>query len=281
MTTSCAFARPGGAAFAGPTVRWDPSRHVVDEGDLGRTGPLDAIVNLAGIGIADHRWTPARRAALLSSRVNATRLLVDVAGASGPDATFLANASAIGYYGPRGDDVIDESSSRGEGFLTDVCVAWEGAATRGPAAGPVALLRTGIVLAAHGGALARQLPLFRWGLGGTLGDGRQWTSPISLDDWVASLLWVIDHRLTGPINLTMPTPVTNRDFTRSLAKALGRPAVLRVPRAALAAVLGRDLTREVVLASQRVVPRTLTESGYRFMHPDVATALAAALGARR
>ncbi len=275
-----AFVRPGGAAPDGPRVRWDPSRHVLDDGDLDRAGPLDAVVNLAGVGIAEHRWTPARRAQVLSSRVNATRLLVEATGSAGPDAPFLASASAIGYYGPRGDDVVDESSSRGTGFLADVCAQWETAATKDPRRS-VAVLRTGIVLGADGGALARQLPLFRWGLGGMLGDGRQWMSPISLVDVIGSILWVIDRRVTGAVNLTMPTPVTNRDFTRSLARAVGRPAVLRVPRAALAAVLGGDLAREVVLASQRVIPGVLSDSGYPFRHLDVDSALAAALAARR
>ena len=179
-----AFVRPGGAPFAGPQIRWDPSRHAIDDGDLERAGALDAVVNLAGVGIADHRWTPARRAEVLSSRVNATRLLVESVCASKADSPFLASASAIGYYGPRGDDVVDESSSRGTGFLSDVCAEWEDAATSGGGDRPVALLRTGIVLSANGGALARQLPLFRWGIGGTLGDGRQWMSPISLVDLV-------------------------------------------------------------------------------------------------
>lgn len=275
-----AFVRPGGAPVVGDAIRWDPARGLVDEGDLRREGGLDAVVNLAGVGLAQSRWSAARRAEILSSRVATTTLLVEALAARGSGLPFLASGSAIGFYGDRGDEEVDEATARGTGFLADVCAAWESAAAsaHGP---PAALLRSGLVLGAGGGALARQLPLFRAGLGGTLGDGRQWMSPISLVDQVRAIQWVIDRQLGGPVNLTGPAPVTNREFTRALAAELRRPGLLRVPEFALAAVLGRQLSAELVLASQRVIPRVLSDSGFRFDHPDAATELRAALAPRR
>lgn len=274
-----AFVRPASTSVTVATIRWDPSRGQINEGDLRREGTLDAVVNLAGAGIADHRWTAARRAEVLTSRVAATALLVEALQSRG-DATFLANGSAIGYYGARGDEVITEATTRGTGFLADVSAEWEDAAAPEGSRVPVACLRSGIVLDAEGGALARQLPLFRFGLGGALGSGRQWMSPISLVDEVRAILWILDRRLAGPFNLTAPNPVTNREFTRTLGQVMIRPTLLRVPAFALGAVLGRELASEVVLASQRVVPRALEGSGFTFRHADVSSALKSALGPR-
>jgi uncharacterized protein (TIGR01777 family) len=275
-----AFVRPGGADVAGPSIRWDPSRDLVDEGDLNREGGLDAVVHLAGVGLAQRRWSVAQKAAIVDSRVRATTLLVGVLGSRGSEPPFLASASAVGFYGDRGEELLDESAGRGTGFLADLCVAWEAAASSTDAP-PGARLRSGLVLGANGGALARQLPLFRVGLGGTLGDGRQWLSPISLVDHVRAIQWILDRRLAGPLNLTGPRPATNREFTRALGAALGRPSVVRVPSLALAVVLGRQLSAELVLASQRVIPHALSESGFDFRFPDVESALAEALTRRR
>ena len=262
-------------------VRWDPSRGTVDEDDLRRSGPFDAVVHLAGAGIAERRWSVARRHEILESRTRSTSLLVAALTASGAPAT-VASGSAIGYYGSRGDSLLDESSTSGDDFLADVCRQWEDAAAPLRAAGTaVAHLRTGIVQSTRGGALRRQLPLFRLGLGGRLGSGRQWMSPISIDDEVRAITWVIDRRLDGPVNLVAPEPLTNRDFTRALARATHRRAVAHVPAFALSLALGRDLTEGVVLASQRVLPRRLSESGFVFEAPDATTILASVLARGR
>ena len=187
---------------------------------------------------------------------------------------LLASASAIGWYGDRGDEVLNETSLRGDGFLADVCHQWEGATGPLESGGvPVAHFRTGIVLSSRGGALKKQLPLVRWGLGGAFGNGRQWMSPIALIDEVRALLWIIDHQLTGPLNVVAPSPLTNRDFTSELASALHRRAFLNVPSPALRVVLGREMANELLLVSQRVTPDRLLASGFVFQCPDVASAL--------
>jgi uncharacterized protein (TIGR01777 family) len=236
-------------------------------------------VHLAGAGIGDKRWSARRRREIVSSRVASTAVLVRaLAELSRPPATMVS-ASAVGFYGDRGDEELTEDSGPGTGFLADLCRAWEDATEPAAQAGVrVVRLRSGIVLSAHGGALARQLPLFRLGLGGRLGTGRQWLSWISLADEVGAILHGLDDTaLRGPVNATAPTPVTNRDFTRALGRALHRPTVMTVPGMALRIALGPDLASEMVLAGQRVVPTRLTSTGYRFHHADVDSALAAAL----
>ena len=269
------FVRPESAPTHGPSIRWDPARGVLDDDDARRVGGLDAVVNLAGAGIGDRRWSEARRALLRSSRLLATELIVQTLSTLG--ASTLVNGSAVGYYGSRGDEILDESSSAGDDFLARLCVDWEATAERAPSGVRVAHLRTGIVLDVHGGALARQLPLFRLGLGGRLGHGRQWLSPISLADEVRAILWILEHDLRGPVNLTAPSPLTNADFTRTLGAALGRPTLLAVPRPALALALGSGLTDGALLASQRVVPTRLLKSGFAFESADVTAILEAVL----
>ncbi len=192
----------------------------------------------------------------------------------------MVSVSAVGYYGDRGDEELTEESVSGTGFLAQVCREWEGAT--GPAVQRgvrVVRLRSGVVLSTRGGALARQLPLFRFGLGGRLGDGSQWLSWITLADEVGAIVHVLgDDSLDGPVNATAPTPVTNRDFTRALGRALHRPTVLPVPGFALRIALGPDLASEMVLAGQRVAPTRLSTSGYDFHHGDIDTALAAMFG---
>jgi uncharacterized protein (TIGR01777 family) len=269
------FVRPTTPPGTGATIRWDPSRSLVDENDLRAVGRLDAIVNLAGVGIGDRRWNARRKEIIFSSRVHSTALLAHVARTLSEGVGLVVNASAVGWYGDRGDEQLDEGSSGGVGFLADVCRAWEGATQPLVDAGvPVAHLRTGIVLSARGGALERQLPMFRLGLGATLGAGRQWMSPIALSDEVRAIEWVVDQKLTGPLNLVGPAPVTNFNFTRLLASALHRPTFLRVPKVALRVSLGREMADELLLTSQRTVPRRLLESGFEFVGPDVASALA-------
>jgi len=187
---------------------------------------------------------------------------------------MVASASAVGYYGSRDDELLDETSVAGDDFLAGVCVGWEAAAAPLRDAGAtVAYLRSGIVMSSRGGALERQLPLFKLGLGGHLANGQQWLSPISLHDEVRAILWIIDHRSAGPFNLVAPMPLTNRDFTRALGHALGRPAILRVPKRALKVVLGKELTTGAVLASQRVLPFALLKSGFKFKHPGATSIL--------
>lgn len=260
-------------------VAWDPAGS--DPPDAAVQG-CDVVVHLAGAGIGDARWTPARRALIRESRVGPTARLATAVARADPGPTgrppALVSASAIGYYGDRGDDVLDEGASVGTGFLAEVCRAWEEATGPASAAGRrVALVRTGLVLSPDGGLLGRLVPLARLGLLGPLGGGRQWMSWITLDDEVRALRHLIERDLAGPVNLVAPEPVRNATFVRALAGALRRPAFLPVPRLALEVVLGAEAARETALVSQRVVPRVLLDSGFRFAHDDLAGALGALL----
>jgi uncharacterized protein (TIGR01777 family) len=271
------FVRPDSPHPQGDVIRWDPSKGLVDEGDLRTSGGFDAVVNLAGVGIAERRWSNAQKSAIIHSRTNATTLLTTVLKESS-GTTFLASGSAIGIYGLRADESLDESSSVGDDFLARVCVEWEGATSSLAETGTsVAHVRTGIVMSHAGGALKKQLPLFRLGLGGPLGSGRQWISPISLRDEVRALLWLTDTKTSGPFNLVAPAALTNRAFSEVLARLLHRPGRLRVPRTALRLVLGAELADATALASQRVTPTRLSESGFIFESPDIASILASAL----
>lgn len=263
------FVRPESVAGRDRVIRWDPPRQLVDSRDLASVGGFDAVVNLAGAGLADKRWSAARKDELQRSRLDATSLLVSTLRSMPNGTAMLASSSAIGVYGARGDELLDESSSAGLDFLARLCSSWEAAAAPLREWGSdVAALRTGIVMSDRGGALKRQLPLFRLGLGGPYSNGHQWLSPISLRDEVRAITWVIDHHVRGPINLVCPTPLTNADFAKNLARDLHRPAKVRIPAAALKIALGVQLTNEAVLASQRVVPHTLLESGFVFENPD-------------
>jgi uncharacterized protein (TIGR01777 family) len=257
---------------------WDPMADAVDEGVL---DGADAVVHLAGAGIGDQRWTASRRAEILDSRVRSTTALASAMASMPRPPAVWVSGSAIGYYGDRGDEELDETSAPGTGFLAGVCRQWEEATEPAARAGiRVVPIRTGVVLSARGGALARQLPLFRSGLGGRLGDGKQWLSWISLADEVAAICFALDHpQVVGPLNLTAPSPVTNATFTTTLAHVLHRPSMLSVPRLALEATLGRELVREALLASQRVRPARLTEAGFAFEHPTLEEALTAVLPA--
>jgi uncharacterized protein len=261
---------------AGPgEVGWDPERGAIDGAGL---DGLDGVVNLAGAGIADKRWTTERKALLVRSRETATALLSrTLAGLAHPPPVLLSG-SAIGYYGDRADQVLTESSGPGQGVLPDLCRAWEAATRPAQDAGiRVVHLRTGLVLAKAGGMLSRIVPLFRIALGGRLGRGRQYWPWIALDDEVGAIRWLLDHDLAGPVNLTGPSPVTNAEFSRALGATVHRPAVLPVPPFAPELLLGRELARELLFASARVVPAALEASGYRFRHPDLASALSAAI----
>jgi uncharacterized protein (TIGR01777 family) len=271
--------RPSTAGSKGGAVAWDPHAGEIDQSALRGLGPIDGVVHLAGAGIADKRWSSDRKVEILDSRIESTRLLVQAIGRLDAPPSVLVSASAIGIYGSRGDELLDESSTPGTGFLADVCRQWEEAALPATELGTrVATARSGIVLAREGGALARQLPLFRAGVGGRLSTGRQWTSWITLADVVRALCWLLDSpSISGPVNLTAPTPVTNSDFTKALAAAVHRPAILAVPAAALKLALGAELVDEALLASQRVHPAALETDGFTFEARTVEEGLDAVL----
>lgn len=232
-------------------------------------------MNLAGRSIASGRWTRQARAEILDSRVQSTRLLVETIGKMTRRPAVLVSASAIGYYGDRGDEVLTESSGPGRGFLVDVVQAWEAEAARAAAFGVrVVCTRFGIVLSRQGGALGPLLPVFRLGLGGPLGSGRQWWSWIHIDDVVGAILAAIRMpALEGPVNVVGPEPITNRAFAQAVGSALRRPAVLPAPAFALRVVLGA-MADEMILASQRVMPGSLQHAGFAFRWPELGPALA-------
>ena len=269
--------RPGGSQGLDPTmsVAWNPTVSRIDaEGLEG----LDAVVHLAGEPIAARRWSPGQKERIAQSRVHPTALLAQALARLDAPPAVLISASAIGYYGDRGDEELDESSSGGDDFLARVCRDWEAAAEPARAAGiRVAHPRTGVVLSRSGGALAEMLPFFRLGIGGRIGSGRQQMSWISLHDEVEALMWLLEADVEGPVNLTAPEPVTNREFTAALGRALRRPAVLPTPKPALWAKLGRELAEALLYSSARVAPAALLRGGFTFAHPDIATALAAVL----
>lgn len=252
-------------------VRWDPSGGQLDAAGL---RGIDAAIHLAGVGIL-RRWSPSGKDAILRSRVDGTSLLARTLASLDPRPAVLLSASAIGWYGDRGDEVLEESSPAGTGFLAEVCRQWEAAADPAREAGIRTVhLRTGIVQSTAGGSLKAQRPIFSLGLGGRLGDGRQWVSWISIDDEVGAILHALDTaEVEGPVNLTAPNPVTNAEYTKTLGRALHRPAVLAVPGPALSAVLGPELAHQMLLGGQRVLPAALEASGYRFRHRNLDDAL--------
>ena len=257
-------------------VVWDP--------DSGRLDPatiegFDAVVHLAGENVASRRWTVEQKKRLFESRVKSTQLLAGtLAQLSHPPRTLVC-ASAIGYYGDRGDVVLTEDSSSGSGFASTMCREWEGAAELAAKGGiRVVRLRIGAVLSAAGGALALMLPPFKAGLGGALGSGRQYMSWIAINDVIGVIRHVLSNEsLSGPVNAVAPQPVTNREFTKILGRVLGRPTFLRVPSFALRLAVG-EMAEELLLASQRILPARLQSSGYTFRYPELEDALRDLLG---
>ncbi len=268
----CLVRRPPARAGEFP---WDPAAGTIDAAAL---AGAHAVINLAGENIAAGRWTAVRRERILRSRVEATRTLVLALQAMSERPAVLLNASAVGFYGDRGDEVLTERSGLGVGFLTEVTLAWETHADGAARAGVrTVLLRFGMVLAEAGGALGKMLPPFRLGLGGPLGRGRQWTSWIGIDDAIGAMLHALrDTRVSGPVNVVAPEPVTNAQFAAALGRAVGRPAVLPAPAWALRLLFGA-MADEMLLASTRAVPRELERTGYRFRHPTLEVALRAVL----
>lgn len=263
-----------GARDQGAARFWNPATGKFAEDTL---EDIDAVVHLAGEPIADRRWSEDQKTRILESRTTTTALLAHaIADAENPPSVFLSG-SAIGFYGDRGDEQLSEVSSVGEGFLAEVVRAWEHAATPAHTSTRLAYLRTGVVLAADGGALKAQLPFFKLGIGGRIGDGRQWLSWISIQDMVQGIIWLLDNDVSGPVNMTAPNPVTNAEFTKTLGAALGRPTILPTPKAVMWAKFGRELTQQLLYASQRVEPAALLAGGYQFRQPDLAGALQSTL----
>ncbi|MFF3708536.1 TIGR01777 family oxidoreductase [Streptomyces phaeochromogenes] len=253
-------------------VEWDPERQYVDAAGL--VG-CDAVVNLAGAGIGDHRWTDEYKRRIRDSRLLGTAALAEAVASLDRAPRVFLNGSAMGIYGDTGERAVDESAPPGIGFLPSLCVEWEEAAAPAEEAGVrTVFARTGLVVAAKGGAWGRLFPLFKAGLGGRMGDGQQYWSYIALHDHVAALRYLIDSEsLSGPFNLTAPEPLTNREITAAMGRVLHRPAVFAVPAPVLKIVLG-EMAQEV-LGSQRVVPARLLESGFTFAFPGIEEAIRA------
>jgi uncharacterized protein len=256
-------------------VRWDPATGTIDAAGL---EGIDGLVNLSGAGIGDKRWTDAYKREILESRTTSTDLLArTIAGLDRPP-TVMVSGSAMGIYGDTGDRAVTEAGPLGDDFLADVCRQWEAAAGPAIEAGiRVTFPRTGIVLSPDGGALAKLLPLFRLGLGGRMGSGRQWWSWISLDDEVGAIRWLLENEVWGPVNLTAPEPVTNAELTKVLGTVLHRPTVVPVPAFGPKLLLGGELAQSLLFTSQRVLPGVLVDRGYPFSHPTLEEALRAML----
>lgn len=255
-------------------IRWEPPSGSID---LAAMEGADAVVSLAGASVAGGRWSKERKQVLRRSRVDATRHLVSSLAQLKTKPRVFVSASAIGYYGNRGDEILTETSMPGNDFLAHLCRDWEAEASKAEHEGiRTVMLRFGIVLAAHGGALEQMLRPFRFGVGGRLGNGRQWMSWVTLEDAVAIIRYaIIQDSPRGPVNAVAPNAVTNAEFTSVLAEVLHRPALFPAPRLALKVALGE--MADALLASQRVKPEKLTEIGYTFRHPQLREALAAIL----
>ena len=251
-------------------IWWNPAENKID--DVALQG-ADVVLHFGGRSL-DVRWTEATKQEIRQSRIRSTRLLADTIARLDPRPSTLLVISATHFYGDRDDEVLEETSARGHGFLADVVVAWEAAGDPAREAGiRVVNPRCGPVLSKRGGALARMLPVFRFGAGGTLGDGRQWFSWVVLDDVVNAMLWLVDHpEMEGGVNVTAPEPVTNAQFTDTLGRVLHRPTLTRAPQFALRLVYG-ELADEILFVSQRVVPRRLLEAGFTFDYPTLEAAL--------
>ena len=255
------------ATVAPDEIRWDPKTGYVD---IEALRGVDAVIHLAGVGVGDKRWTKRYKSEILNSRLLGTTAIANAVAEVKPQ--VFISASAIGWYGDSGNRAVVESDSVGHDFLAAVCREWESAADL---AGDVRTvkLRTGLVLDPTGGALGRMLPLFRFGLGGKLGSGQQWWSWITLHDVVRAIVFTLEKKISGPVNLTSPNPVTNQEFTSALARAMKRPALFPAPAIALKIALGGFSSE--VLGSKKVMPNALTDAGFKWDYPHISTALQA------
>jgi uncharacterized protein (TIGR01777 family) len=267
------------------TIRKEPSddTHIQWDADKGFDQPdrlegIDAVVHLAGESVAGLRWTDEKKQAIRTSRVNGTRSVVDAIGKLRTKPTVMVAASAVGYYGQRGDEELTESSSAGEGFLPAVCKEWEAEARRAEDAGiRTVLLRTGVVLSKDGGALGTMLTPFKLGVGGVIGDGKQWMSWISLDDHISAINFALENEsLRGAVNSVSPNPVTNQEFTKMLGDILYRPTFLPLPEFIVSMALG-EMGDALLLASTKVLPKRLEAAGFTFAYPDIRSSLEHAL----
>jgi uncharacterized protein (TIGR01777 family) len=256
-------------------VQWNPA---TGEMSPSAFDGVDAVVHLAGAGIGDKRWTDSYKIEILQSRTLGTALLADTMASLATKPSVFLSGSAIGIYGQRDDTELGEDATIGSGFLADVCRDWEAASASASAAGiRTVLLRTGIVLSPKGGALKKQLPLFKLGLGGKFGNGKQWQSWISITDEVNAIIHLLTSNLSGAVNLTAPNAVTNSEFTRVLAGVVSRPAILPIPSFGPKLLLGGELANALLFTGQRVVPNALIADGFKFAHPTLDVALRALL----
>ena len=253
------------AAASSEEITWDPTAGTVDMDAL---AGVDAVIHLAGAGVSDKRWTKKYKSEILNSRLLGTTTIAKAVAIVKPQ--VFISASAIGWYGESGNRAVVESDRVGDDFLAAVCREWESAADL---AGDVRTvkLRTGLVLDPTGGALGKMLPIFRFGLGGKLSNGKQWWSWITLHDQIRAIAFLLENKVSGPVNLTSPNPITNSEFTAGLARALHRPALFPVPALALKFVLGGFSSE--VLGSKKVMPQVLTEAGFTFDYPHISSAL--------
>jgi uncharacterized protein len=267
---------PGAASGSGQTVAWDP---VAGKFDAGAAEGAEALVHLAGASIGEGRWNASRKRLLRTSRIDATRHLIGALAKLQRPPRVIVAASAMGYYGNRGDETLTETSAPGNDFLAGLCREWEEETARGAEFGArVVSLRFGIILAAHGGALPRMLTPFKMGVGGRLGTGRQWMSWLTLEETVRVIEFALANEdLVGPVNAVTPNPVRNVEFTKILAKTLHRPAIFPAPAFALRLALG-EMADALLLGSQKVMPAKLASAGYEFLQPDLANALGKVLG---
>jgi len=257
-------------------ITWDPVNDTIDAAAFEGIG---AVVHLAGAGIGDERWTDARKALILESRTRGTALIASTLAALHTKPAVFLSGSAIGFYGDRGNDVLTEQSDHGDDFLSGICVPWEAETQPARDAGiRVVNLRTGIVLTTLGGALPKMLPLFKLGLGGRFGSGRQWWSWIALSDQISAMRFLLDHDVAGPVNLTAPEAVTNAQFTKTLGSVLGRPTILAVPTFGPKLLVGSELAQALLFTSARVKPEVLESAGFAFGYPELDSALRHALG---
>jgi len=257
-------------------IEWNPDANKLDASGLNH---IEAVVHLAGESIASGRWNREKKARIRDSRVKGTRLLSETLANLSQPPRVLVSASAIGYYGDRGDEVLTEESAEGRGFLAEVCREWEAATGAAQERGVrVIMMRFGMILSERGGALTKMMPPFKMGVGGRIGSGQQFISWVALDDVVGAIIYAIGtESLTGPINTVAPNPVTNEEFTRVLGRVLSRPTIFPLPAFAARLAFG-EMADELLLSSARVEPRRLLESGYRFRYADLESALRSMLG---
>jgi uncharacterized protein len=269
-----------GQPVGGDELGWDPDAGTIDTAGL---EGVDAVVHLAGAGIGDKRWTAPRKRLILESRTKGTGLLARTLAALTHPPSVLVSASAIGYYGDRGDEPLDEQSPPGNDFVARVCVQWEAATTPAAEAGiRVVTTRSGIILGRGGGVFPRMLLPFRLGLGGRFASGRQYMSWISIDDEVGAMLHALTRdAVRGPVNVTGPAPVTNAEFTKTLGRVVHRPTVIPTPLLPLKARYGGELVQHLLVEGQRVLPKRLEETGYQFAHQILEEALRAAVDRHR